>query len=400
MNFFQSVFKKTFTDFSFSALSASVILVLVGISSSAPLIFQAAHDYGVSPEDTSSWLGSLCIAMGILSLFFSFKNKVPILFAWSTPGTALILTAAKQFSLNEAVGAFIGSAFLIFLSGITGIFEKSLSKIPTSLSSALLAGVLIHFCTDSFKMFNDPNSILILVMFITFLIGRKWFTRYAILTVLIVATAYCSFFHFTHFNDLRFSMTSFQFTKPIFHLKAFINLSLPLFMVTMTSQNLTGISVMRANQFFPKISPLITASGFFNLITAPFGGFTINLAAITASIAMSSESHPKPEKRYMAGVLSGLFYFLIGCFATTLSLFFSSFPKAMILSLTGFALLSTVSHSLENCFQQNVKPAEKEAAFLTFIIAASSFEWLGIGSSFWAIMVGGFTFFFFQSSKK
>lgn len=376
-----SDFKK---DFSVSALIAGLIVVLVGMTSSAVIVFQTAQAFGASTEDAGSWLGSLCIGMSILTIYFSLRYKIPILMAWSTPGAVLLIAGASHFTLAESIGAFLFSALLVFIFGITGWFEKLIDRIPLSLTAALLAGVLLHFCLEAFSAFKN-SPWLVGLMFATYLIARKFFPVMRMLLVLIVGIAVSIYFGLFKANEVQFLLTQFKFVSPVFSFTAFLSLGIPLFIVTMASQNLTGLAVMKNYQFHPPISRVMSGLGLINMIIAFFGGFQINLAAITAAIAMGPEAHADRNRRYVAAVISGIIYLLIGLFAGTVTSLFAAFPKEMIAAIAGFALLATVASGLEKALSE---PHQKEAAFVTFIIAASGVSAFGISSAFWALLIG------------
>lgn len=375
---------KIIKDFSLSSFVAGLIVILVGMTSSAVLVFQAAQASGASIEQASSWLGALCIGMGLLGLIFSWQSRSPVLFAWSTPGAALIIAGAKDFTLNQMIGSFLLSAFLIFLSGITGVFEKVMKKIPISLCSALLAGVLLHFSIDTFtKISSQP--ILLTNMLLTFIICKKWLPRYVMLFVVLVGMAVAFSMNLLHFNEIKFELTHFEFFRPEFNLLNLLSIGIPLFVVTMASQNLTGLSVMMNYNYRPQTSRLMASSGAINMISAVFGGFSINLAAITAAIAMSPESHPDSKKRYIAGMVSSVGYIIIGLFAGIVTSLFAAFPTEMIVAISGLALISTILSSLDKALENKT---DREAAFMTFLMAASGFSLFGVGSAFWAIVLG------------
>lgn len=371
-------------DFSISALVAGLIAVLVGMTSSAIVVFQAASQFAATAAEASSWLGSLCLGMGILTIYFSLKYKTPILMAWSTPGAVLLVSGARGFTLAEATGAFVFSSFLVFLFGMTGWFEKIMNRISLAMTSALLAGVLLHFCLDAFVSFKSAPW-LVGGMLLAYVLGKRWNPRMTMLWVLLAGLAIASIMGDFHFKEVHFGWTFFRFTAPVFSVSSLISLGVPLFIVTMASQNLTGLSVMRNYHFNNPVSPLITGMGVMNIITSFFGGFTINLAAITAAIAMGPEAHANKEKRYVAAVIAGVCYFVIGLFAASVTSLFGAFPAAMIAAVAGFALLGTVSSGLETAL---AKPDDKEAAFITFAIAASDLNFFGIGSAFWAVVLG------------
>lgn len=382
-------------DFSLSALIAGFIIVLVGMTSSVVIVLQAAQSFGVDSKHTSSWLGSLCLGMGFLTIYFSLKYKSPVLMAWSTPGAVLLAAGSSGFSLKEAIGAFLFSAFLIFIFGITGWFEKIMKHISLSLTAGLLAGVLVHFCIDAFKMMQI-NLFLIGTMFVFYLIGRKYKPYMAMFFSIFSGILISIYLGLFNINQIELSTTHFQWTNPEFSLLSIISLGIPLFVITMASQNLTGISVSRSYGFQTPISSQITGLGLVNIVTAFFGGFAINMAAITAAIGMGPGSNPDKDKRYISGIVSGLLYMIIGLFAGTVSSLFAAFPIQLITAITGFALLGIVLSSLETAVSI---ASEKEAAFITFIVAASGISFFGIGSAFWSIIAGLAIQFFLKNRK-
>jgi len=389
-----NIIKQIRRDFSLSAFAAGFIVVLVGITSSALLVFLSAKSFGVDSIGASSWLGSLCFSMGLLSIVLSLKFKTPILIAWSTPAAAILAAGVGQTTLAEGIGAFLFSATLIFLSGITGFFEKMMDKIPLSLASALLAGVLIHFCIDAFSAFK-VQPLLIGIMVCSYVIAKRFFSRYAMLAVLLSGLIISFFTNLLHFETVQLSLTKLHYVSPIFSLHAMLGLGLPIFIVTMTAQNIPGFTIFKSNGYKTSISPILIATGIGNFLIAPFGGFTLNLAAITAAIGMGPEAQENPNKRYIVGLVAGTLYLILGIFAGTVTSLFEAFPKELISGLVGIALLSTTANCLYHAVFHH---HEREAAFLTFVITASGISLFGIASPFWGILVGSALMFLF--SKK
>lgn len=381
---------------SVSGIVAGLVVALVGMTSSAIIVFQAAQSLGLNSAEASSWLGSLCIGMGILTILLSLFYKAPVLIAWSTPGAAILVTGLTGVSHNEAIGAFLFSAFLIFLSGITGIFEKLINKIPLALASALLGGVLLHFALDTFVAFKT-QPFLIGAMFMGYVLSRKFSPRSTMMVVLLVGFIVASGSQLLHYEQIKISFTELNFIAPAFSLNVLLGVGLPLFIVTMASQNLTGITVMKANDYHLPISKLMTVTGLGNMITAFFGGYALNLAAITAAIAMGPESHPDRSKRYFAAVFSGSLYIVIGIFAGTVTSLFAAFPKEMVMGIAGMALFGTIA----NCLQKAMHDEKhKEAAFVTFALSASGLALFGIGSAFWGLIAGALTQFILVTPKQ
>jgi benzoate membrane transport protein len=381
--FIQSI-KSMVRDFSLSTLIASLVIVLVGMTSSAVLVFEAAKKLGATSEVASSWMGSICIALGLLTLIFSLRYKVPVLFAWSTPGAALLVSSLGDTAYSSAIGAFLFSAFLIFISGVTGFFEKIMNRIPMGLASALLAGVLLHFALDAFAVFKH-EPLLVGLMFMTYLISKRFCPKFCMMNVLVVAVLVSLNHGLLQFTDVEMRMITPHFVWPTFSLSAILGIGFPLFIVTMASQNLTGIAVMRANDVHVPVSPLLTWSGAINFLIAPFGGFALNLAAITAAIGMGPEAHKDPAKRYMTGVISGVIYIFIGLAAGTVASLFAAFPTAMITALVGLALLSTIASSLRSALESS---KDRDSSFIAFIVTASGLSLFGVGSAFWGLMAG------------
>lgn len=372
-------------DVSASAIVSGFIVVLVGMTSSAILVFQAARAAGVDAAAASSWLGALCLGIGSLTIAFSLRYRTPVLLAWSTAGSALLVTGVEGLLLSEIIGAFIFCAGLIFLTGMTGLFERIMDRIPLSIAHALLAGVLVHFSFDAFAAFKT-SPLLIGAMFLAYLCARKFFPRWTMMAVLVFGTGVAALSGELHFSGVAVSLTQWTAVRPTFTFSALVGVGIPLFVVTMASQNLTGITVMRANGFQVPFSRVLSWTGIVNAVVAPFGGFALNFAAITAAISLGPESHPLPKKRYVSAVVAGILYILVGFFAGTVTSLFSAFPSEMIVGIAGFALLATIAGALQASLSLE---KNREAAFVTFAIAASGMNLFGVGSSFWAVVVGG-----------
>lgn len=391
MNTLRSLYK----DASIGGAITAIIIVLLGITSSAVLVFQAAESAGLDTAGAGGWMGTVCVVIGVLSVIFSLIYRAPVLFAWSTAGAALLVTGLKGVPVEEAVGAFLVSGFLIFLCGVTGIFEKLMNHIPVSLASALLAGILLPFTLAPFASLGK-EPLIVGGMIAIYLLAKKFLPRWAMPLVLVGGWVICALGDQIHLEQVGFYPTRFQWITPALSVNSLLSVAIPLFAVNMTTQNLTGITVMRANGYNTPFSPLLTWSGIAQMLSAPFGGFAINLAAITAAIAMGPEAGPRKEKRYFAGVTAGILYALIGLTAGTITAVFAAFPKEMILTLTGLALMSTVTSCLQTAFD---KESEREAAFITFVVTASGLTLFSISSAFWGLVAGSLTLIIFSFKK-
>ena len=379
------------SDLSLSACTAGFVAMLVGFTSSVAIVFQAATALGATPAQIGSWMWALGLGMGLCSLLASLWLRQPVMIAWSTPGAALLATAglAGGFGIAEATGAFIVSALLITLFGVTGWFEKLLDRIPVPIASALLAGVLARFGLDAFVALKSALA-LVLPMFGAYLLGRRWWPRYAIPGVLAVGVAYAGSQGQLHLGAVQWGLTMPVFTAPEFSVRAMVSLALPLFVVTMASQNLPGVAAIRAAGYDMPISKIITLTGLATLLLAPFGAFALNLAAITAAICMGREAHPDPDKRYMAAASCGLFFCVIGLFGAAVTGVLSAFPRELVVAIAGLALLGSIGGGLAVALKED---ATREAALITFLVTLSGLSLAGIGSAFWGVVAGALALF-------
>ncbi|MFQ2038173.1 benzoate/H(+) symporter BenE family transporter [Aeromonas veronii] len=381
--------------FALPYLVAGFIAVMVGYTSSVILIIQAATAAGADTAQVASWLWTLGIGMGVSCIGLSLYYRIPILTAWSTPGAALLITTLGSFTLAEAIGAFVISSLLITLCGISGWFDRLMKHIPAPLAAAMLAGVLLRFGLDLFKV-APQDPLLLGTLLLTFLLGRHLWPRYTMVLVLGVGMLICSVRGDLQLGTLHWQLASPVWTWPAFSLDALFGIALPLFIVTMTSQNMPGIAILRAHGYQPATSSLISWTGLTGLLLAPFGGYAFNLAAITAAICMGKEVDPDTKRRWPAAVWAGCFYLVTGCFGATVAALFSTFPAALVTCVAGLALLGTIGSSLHSALQQD---EAREAALLTFIITASGISLLGIAAACWGLLIG-LAIYQFQSYRQ
>ena len=383
--------RPTLRDLSLSSFTAGFVAVLVGFTSSVAIVFQAATALGATPAQISSWMWALGLGMGLCSLVPSLWLRQPVMVAWSTPGAAVLATAglAGGFGMAEATGAFIVSAALITLFGATGWFEKLLGRIPMPIASALLAGVLARFGLDAFVALKSA-LLLVLLMLAVYLVGRRWWPRYAVPGVLAAGIACAAMQGRLHLGAVQWGLTMPVFTAPEFSMRATVSLALPLFVVTMASQNLPGVAAIRAAGYDMPISKIITLTGVATLVLAPFGAFALNLSAITAAICMGREAHPDPAKRYMATASCGLIYCVIGLFGAAVTGVLSAFPRELVVAIAGLALLGTIGGGLAVALKED---ATREAALITFLVTLSGVSLAGIGSAFWGVVGGALALF-------
>ncbi|ATE71969.1 benzoate/H(+) symporter BenE family transporter [Lysobacter capsici] len=372
-------------DLSLSAVIAGFVAVLVGFTSSAAIVFSAAQASGASDAEIASWMWALGLGMGATCIGLSLRYRVPVVTAWSTPGAAMLITGAAGLPLAEIVGAFVVSAVLTTALGFSGWLERALSRLPTSLASGMLAGVLLRFGLNVFTSMQAQFA-LVFAMFLGWLLARRWSPRYAVVITLAIGVAIAAVQGQLHLDDVRVTLAQPIWITPKFSLAAVIGVAIPLFVVTMASQNIPGIAILRAHGYQDTpVSPLIGWTGLVTLVLAPFGAFALNLAAITAAICMGSDAHEDSRRRYVAAVAAGVFYLLTGLFGATVAALFAAFPKELVLAIAGIALLTTIGNGLAAAVHD---PQEREPALITFLVTASGVSAFQIGSVFWGMVAG------------
>ena len=397
-----------FRDLSLSTASAGFVAVLVGFTSSVAIVFQAAQAFGATPAQISSWMWALSLGMGLCSLVPSLWLRKPVMVAWSTPGAAVLATAglAGGYSMGEAVGAFMVCAALITLFGVTGWFERIMNHLPLAIASGLLAGVLTRFGLQGFLAAQTALP-LVLVMLASYVVAKRVLPRYAVPLTLLVAIVFVAITQGFTGASVDFSLTMPVFVAPVFSLEAAVSLALPLFVVTMASQNLPGVAAIQAAGFGQvpgappgsgiPISKILTLTGVATLLLAPFGAFALNLSAITAAICMGREAHPDPQRRYTAAVVCGAIYVLIGLFGATVVGVLTAFPKELIAAIAGLALLGTIGSALHVALRED---AHREAALVTFLVTLSGVVIAGVGAAFWGVLAGALTLFVQQYRRN
>ena len=383
-----------FKDLSWSSFTAGFVAVLVGFTSSIAIVFQAAQAFGATSAMLASWLWAISIGMGLTTALPSLWLRKPVMVAWSTPGAAVLASAAGGFHMNDAVGAFMMCAALIVLVGATGWFERVMNRIPVALASALLAGVLARFGLAGFSAAQSALPLVVL-MLLTYLLGKRFAPRYAVPATLLFAVLFVAAQNGFSRVDVPVGLTWPVFVAPVFSWAAFVSLALPLFIVTMASQNLPGVAAIRASGFGDEraqggdagipVSKIITLTGVATLLLAPLGAFSLNLSAITAAICMGPEAHPDRARRYTAAVSCGMLYIALGLFGATIMALLTAFPKELVAAIAGLALMGTIGSALAAALH---KESDREAAMVTFLITLSGVVVGGVGSAFWGVVAG------------
>jgi benzoate membrane transport protein len=367
-------------------ISTAVVTVIVGITSSVALVFTAAEKAGASPRQIGSWIGALCIGKGICSIVLSLKYKTPFLLAWSTPGAALLAASSARVDLRDYVGAFILCGVLLLLTGVTGVFDRVIDRIPISVGSALLAGVLTRFALEAFGAASVVKTRwLILSMFGAFVLARRLFPTFAAVAVLAVGVVVAVAQNSINTTGLSLGLVDPSFVRPSLSISVLIGVGIPLYVVTMAAQNVPGTAALRSHGYENRVSPALTASGIATVLLAPFGLYAINLAAITASMVMSEDIHPDRTKRYPAAVAAGGVYVFVGVVGGSVAGLIGVLPKALVIAVAAFALIPTIANGLTGAV---TNPDEREAAVVVFLVTVSGLTMGQIGAPFWALLAG------------
>lgn len=387
-----------FKDLSLSAATAGFVAVLVGFTSSVAIVFQAAQAFGATPAQITSWMWALGLGMGLCSLVPSLVLRMPVMIAWSTPGAAVLATAgaAGGFSMAEAVGTFILSAVLIAVAGATGWFERVMNRIPMEIAAALLAGVLAKFGLQAFVAAQTALP-MVLLMLLVYLISRRWLARYAVVITLAAGIAWAAGQGQMAWSAVQLELAVPVFTAPQFSAAAAVSLALPLFVVTMASQNLPGVAVIRASGYDLPVSRLLTLTGLATLVLSPFGAFALNFSAITAAMCMGPEAHQDRARRYTAAVSCGALYIGIGLFGAVITGLLTAFPTELVAAIAGLALLGTIGNGLAAALREE---AHREAALITFLVTLSGVVIAGVGSAFWGVVAGSVALFVQQYRRS
>ena len=377
-----------------SHISAGLTAVTVGYSSSVVIIIDVARKAGASDDMVVSWLLALGLGMGITCILFSWLSKLPVVTAWSTPGAAFLLTSIGDYRLSEAIGAFILCALLSLVTAQSRSLLKQISRIPPAISSALLAGILLPICLAIFSDVNDAPY-LVALFIAAYLVGSRLFPRYLMLLLLIMSVT-ISLFMSSADGVVALSSDSpglpsiFTLPEPIwvtptFSLSAAIGLAFPLFLITTLSQNLPGIAIHHAHGYTPDHKPILSGIAIVQALLAPFGGFTFNLAAITAALCMGEQADDEKSQRYKAAIAAGVAYLFMGLLASVVVALFVSMPSIIIHLLAGLALLATLQGAVVRAMEVE---HHRAPALLTMLCTASGFNLYSMTSAVWGLGLG------------
>lgn len=379
-----TLFKTLKNDWSISATVAGFLAVLISYSGPLIIFFQAAQRAHVSTDMMVSWIWGISIGAAVSGIYLSIKYKTPVITAWSAPGTALLVTLFPNVSLNEAVAAYITSAIVIFLIGVTGYFDKLLKWIPQDVAAGMMAGILFQFGIGLFTA-SDSMPFIVFSMLIVFLIAKRLMPRYTMIWVLAAGVLLSLILGKMNPVDVSFSLAIPQWISPEWTWNSTLNLAIPLILVSLSGQFLPGMAIMKLSGYDTPAKPIITVTSIASLAVACVGGITIVLASITAALCMGKDAHELKEKRYIAGIANGIFYILGGLFAGSIVMLFSLLPKELVAALAGLALLGAIATNISVAMKND---SQRDAALITFLATASGMHFLGLSSVFWGICIG------------
>ena len=375
-------------DFSVSAVIAGFLAVFVGFAGPLAIVFQAAELAGLSASITASWIWAISIGSGVAGLLLSYRMKMPVIGAWSTPGAALLVVSLPVLGIHQAVGAYIVSALLIFALGLSGAFTYLIERIPKGIIAAMLAGVLLNFGMKTFTSIQT-SPMLVLSMVLVFLVSKRMAPRYATAVAMLVGTVLAVVNGETHLGQVTLALAMPEFIAPAWSWHAVLSLGFPLALVTLTGQHVPGLAVLKASGFTPNARPIVALFGLVSLLFAPFGAHAVNTSVVAASICTGSESHEDPAKRYVSGIAAGVIYIVVGLFGGALAQLLGAMPKELIVALAGLALIGSITTGLVGLV---VNEDHRDASVITFLVAASGVTLLGLGAAFWSLVIGGIAY--------
>ncbi len=373
-------------DFSLPALSAGLLVAFVGFASTFAVVVQGLRGVGASPAEAASGLMALSVAMGLCGAALSLWRRMPISVAWSTPGVALLATAgAPQGGFAAAVGAFLVCGVLVVIAGMWRPLGRWVSRIPAPLANAMLAGVLLGLCLAPVRAVAELPLVGLAVA-VAWAVVAAWRRLLAMPAAVVVAVLGIVLTTDMAALPAEALWPTPVLVVPVFDLAAIVGIGVPLFIVTMASQNIPGMAVLHANDYRPDPGPLFQVTGWFSLAAAPFGGHVVNLAALTAALCAGPDAHPDPARRYWAAVIGGIGYVLFGLLAGVATAFISASPPVLIEAVAGLALLGPFGAAMVNALKAE---EHREAAVVCFVVTASGLAFVGIAGAFWGLLAGG-----------
>ncbi|HIO31546.1 MULTISPECIES: benzoate/H(+) symporter BenE family transporter [Marinobacter] len=371
-------------DLSLPAIVAGFLAVLVSYSGPLAILFQAGASAGISDQMMTSWVWAISMGAAISGIILSIWLKAPVVTAWSAPGTALLVALFPELSLNEAVGAYITAAVIIFIIGVSGTFDTFVRAIPKGIAAGMMAGILFQFGVGAFTAIETTPALAI-GMLLSYVVFRRLFPKYTLVLLLIAGVILAVVLEGASLSGVRWSIAVPQFIEPEWNLGSTLSLAIPLVLVSLTGQFLPGMAILQGAGYSVRAKPIIGVTSLVSLPMAFFGGITTVVAAITAAICTGKDAHEDPSRRYVAGVFNGVFYLVGGLFAGTIVSLFTSLPAAFVAVLAGLALLGAIAGNLFSALED---ASHREASLITFIVTASGMSVFGLSSAFWGVVIG------------
>lgn len=371
-------------DLSLPAVVAGFLAVLVSYSGPLAIFFQAGASAGISTEMMTSWVWAISMGAAVSGIILSIWLKAPVVTAWSAPGTALLVSLFPELSLNEAVGAYITAAIIIFIIGVTGTFDAFVRAIPKGIAAGMMAGILFQFGVGAFTAIETTPALAI-GMLVSYVVFRRMTPKYTLVLLLITGVILAVVLENASLSGVGWSLAVPQFIQPEWTLGSTLSLAVPLVVVSLTGQFLPGMAIIQGAGYPVKAKPIIGVTSLVSMPMAFFGGITTVVAAITAAICTSKDAHEDPSRRYIAGVFNGVFYLVGGLFAGTIVSLFTSLPAAFVAVLAGLALLGAISGNLFSALED---ANHREASLITFVVTASGMSLYGLSSAFWGVVIG------------
>jgi benzoate membrane transport protein len=366
-----------------SVATAALVATVAGVGGTLPVVLAAAQAVGATPEQASSWVSGLALATAVSAFLLSVRYRVPIITAWSTPGAALIASTPGVPSFRAAVGAFILSAILILLTAAIRPLGRLIERIPASIAAAMLAGILLRLVVAMVE--HVPHApLLVLPLVALFLVARLFMPALASLVVLAAGAVLAWSLGLVR-PIPPISVSSLGLVMPSFDVATLVGLGVPLYLVTMASQNLPGFAVLRAAGYQPPTQPVLGVTGAVSLASAFLGAHTSNLAAISAALCTGPDAHPDPAQRWKTGPFYALWWVLIALFGASLVGLFDALPPALLATIAGTALLGSMAGAMGAALAAD---QDRLAAAGTLAVTASGVSLIGIGSAFWGLCFG------------
>ncbi len=367
----------------FSVIASAVTTALVGFGSTLAIIVEAARRLGATPAQTSSWIASLCLGMAVTSVFLCWRYRMPIVTAWSLAGAVLIVAAPAGMRMGDGIGAFMFAAGLMVLAGAVPAVGNAIARLPASVAGGMLAGLLLHFTIGLFTAAQSAPA-LVLPLIGVFLVARLLHPASAPLVV-IAASVPIALLEGYALPAPAASLSTLVWMTPSFSVSALLGLGLPLFLVTMATQQISGAAVLRTAGYVPPVSPVMIVTGLMTVLLAPLGAYSINLSSVTASICTGPDTHPDPGKRWLVGPVFGACYVVLALAGASLAGALSAMPQVLIATVAGVALLGPLMGALASALH---RPEERFPAVLSFVVTASGITLAGVGGAFWGLLAG------------